>query len=443
MATIDLNFGAAAAVLDEVDLVDLAVIGSIPEDLNGVLVRNGPNPLSGRFKGNDVLDWWPEDAMLHGISLYDGRATSYRNRWARTKRWADVYNPDASLALLDTNPNVNVLHHAGEILALSEGGAPLAITAELETLGATRRHPGLKNGMTAHPKVDAQTGELMTFRADWKKPFLHYGVTDAKGIPIVDVDIEMSAPSMMHDMAITATRSILLDLSVGYDFSMLSRGHRMPLRWRDEDRARLGVIPRHGGEMRWFDVAPCFIQHVVNAYDTDESTVVLDAVRYPQYFRLAANGLTFEENPLGVLWRYIIDLDRGIVTERQLDDVCIELPRINEGRTGRPYRFLYAAEQPTNTEFRGVIRHDVESGSTQRYRVPEGDQNSEPVFVARPHASDEDDGWLFVCVYRRATDTSDLVILDGRNINSGPVATVRLPRRIPAGFHGAWLPKGC
>ncbi|MHB8117084.1 MAG: carotenoid oxygenase family protein, partial [Acidithiobacillus ferrivorans] len=71
--------------------------------------------------------------------------------------------------------------------------------------------------------------------------------------------------------------------------------------------------------------------------------------------------------------------------------------------------------------------------------VPEGDQNSEPVFVPRPIASSEDDGWLLVCVYRKATDTSDLVILDGRNIDGDPIATVQLPRRIPAGFHGAWL----
>ena len=175
MPTIDLNSGATAAVLDEVDLVDLPVIGPIPEDLSGVLVRNGPNPLRGRFKGNDVLDWWPEDAMLHGISLHRGRATSYRNRWARTKRWAEVYKPDAALALLDTNPNVNVLYHAGEILALSEGGAPIAMTAELETLGAPRRHLGLTNGMTAHPKIDASTGELMTFRADWRTPFYAMG----------------------------------------------------------------------------------------------------------------------------------------------------------------------------------------------------------------------------------------------------------------------------
>jgi carotenoid cleavage dioxygenase-like enzyme len=443
MAAIDLNTGAIAPVVNEVDLDDFSVTGTIPRDLNGVLVRNGPNPLRGRFEGNDVLSWWPEAAMLHGISFQDGRVTGYRNRWARTQQWARVHDPDLAPSLLDTNPNVNVLHHSGEILALSEGGAPLAMTAELETLGATRRHLGLAGGMTAHPKVDPRTGELMTFRADWKKPWLRYGVTDAKGTQSIDLEIELPSPSMMHDMAITATHSILLDLNVAYDFSMLSRGHRMPLRWHDDRNARLGVIPRHGGEMRWFEVAPCFIQHVVNAYDADESTVILDAVRYSRYLRLADNGAAFEDNPLGTLWRYVIDLDRGTVTEKQIDDVGIELPRINEGRTGGPYRFLYAAEQPTNTEIRGVVRYDLGCGSMQRFGVPEGDQNSEPVFVSRATASGEDDGWLLVCVYRHATDTSDLVILDGRNIESDPIATVRLGRRVPAGFHGAWLPKDC
>lgn len=439
MAALNLNTGATAPVVDEVELADLPVTGTIPHELDGVLVHNGPNPLRGQFAGNDVLDWWPEDAMLHGIAFKGGRVMRYCNRWARTRRWARVHHPELEPSLLDSNPNVNVLQHAGEILALAEGGAPLAITAELETLGASRRHPGLVDGMTAHPKVDPQTGELMTFRADWKKPWLRYGVTDATGRQSVDIEIELASPSMMHDMAITASRSILLDLNVAYDFSMLSRGFRMPLRWHDERTARIGVIDRYGSGLRWFEIAPCFIQHVVNAYDADDSTVVLDVVRYSHFFRLAKHATGFEDNPLGVLWRYVIHLDRGTVTGQQIDDAGIELPRINENRMGRPYRFLYAAGQPTNTEIRGVIRYDLERGSMQRYGVPEGDQNSEPVFVARPGASAEDDGWLLVCVYRHATQTSDVVILDARDIESGPLATVHLPRRIPAGFHGAWV----
>ncbi len=96
--TIDLNAGALAPVTDEVDAVDLRMTGAIPRDLNGVLVRNGPNPLRGRFDGGGVLSWWPEDAMLHAITFGDGRATRYRNRWARTQRWARVYDPARAVA---------------------------------------------------------------------------------------------------------------------------------------------------------------------------------------------------------------------------------------------------------------------------------------------------------------------------------------------------------
>jgi len=441
MTTFDLNAGATAPLADEADLTDLAVDGTLPPGLDGVLVRNGPNPLRGRFEGNDVLSWWPQPAMLHAIDFRDGRASGYRNRWARTRIWAREYAPQAVAALPDTNPNVNVLRHAGEILALAEGGAPLAMTPALEFLGASRRHPGLAGGMTAHPKVDPQTGELMSFRAHWEPPWLRYGVTDADGRQRVDQRIEVPGPSMMHDMAITARYSILLDLNVAYDFSMLSRGYRMPLRWHDERPSRLGVIARHGGPVRWFEVAPCFILHVVNAYEADASTLVLDVVRYPEYLRLARHGTGFEDNPLGVLWRYEIDLDAGRVAGRALDDAGIELPRINEGRTGRAYRYGYAVEQPNTREMRGVVRYDLESGARQRYRVPPGDQNSEPVFVPRPGGRAEDDGWVLACVYRQASDTSDVVVLDARDLAAGPLATVRLPRRIPAGFHGAWLPR--
>ncbi|RBL87185.1 carotenoid oxygenase [Streptomyces cavourensis] len=441
MSTFDLNTGATAALAHETDLTDLPVDGELPPGLDGVLVRNGPNPLGGRFEGNDVLSWWPQPAMLHAIEFRDGRAMRYRNRWARTRTWARVHAPEQADGLPDTNPNVNVLRHAGETLALAEGGAPLVMTPGLDFGGASQRHPGLAAGMTAHPKVDPRTGELMSFRSHWERPWLRYGVAGPDGQPLVDQLIEVPGPSMMHDMAITARYSILLDLNVAYDFSLLQRGYRMPLRWHDERLSRLGVIPRHGGPVRWFEVAPCFILHGVNAYEADDTTVVLDVVRYPEYLRLSASGAGFEENPLGVLWRYEIDLARGTVSERALDEAGIELPRINEGRTGRPYRYVYAVQQPNNQEMRGVVRYDLATGATQQYRVAPGDQNSEPVFVPRPGARDEDDGWVLVCVYRQASDTSDVVVLEGRDLQAGPLATVRLPSRIPAGFHGAWLPR--
>ncbi|WP_409558302.1 carotenoid oxygenase family protein [Achromobacter animicus] len=31
-------------------------------------------------------------------------------------------------------------------------------------------------------------------------------------------------------------------------------------------------------------------------------------------------------------------------------------------------------------------------------------------------------------------------MLDARDLATGPVARVRLPRRVPAGLHGSWMP---
>ena len=137
--------------------------------------------------------------------------------------------------------------------------------------------------------------------------------------------------------------------------------------------------------------------------------------------------------------RYEIDLSEGTVSERQLCADNVEMPRINEALTGRPHRFVYTVLQPTDREMRGVTKIDVSTGGTVSYQLPPGDQNSEPVFVVDPaRCSEEDGGWLLLCAYRAASDTSDVVILDAQSMAA--VAVVSLPVRIPAGFHGAWLP---
>ncbi len=438
----DLNSGALAAVADEVEIRDLAVTGQVPEQLQGTLIRNGPNPFSGRFHGNDVLNWWPEAAMVHAVTFTGGRASEYRNRWVRTQNWQSHFGTveaESEAPLVATNPNVNVLEHAGELLAMAEGGSPIRINSRLETLGSPLLHPTLSTGVTAHPKLDGHTGELMYFRADWNTPFLTYGVLNADGSQRHEQSIDVAAPAMMHDMAITRSKSIVLDLGVGYDFGLLEQGHRIPLRWLPERRSRLGIISRHGGDAAWIDIEPCFIQHVVNAYDVDSTHLVLEAVRYPHYFCFDSTVGAYAENPLGVYWRYDIDLANGVVRESAVDDGAIELPRINDAYTGQQHRYVYAVQQPTQQEMRGLVRYDTQTGLRQQHSIPPGDQNSEPVFVPRPGALSENDGWVLSCVYRAATDTSDVVILNAQDMAAPPLATVHVGRRIPAGFHGLWV----
>lgn len=433
----DLNSGALAPVSDEVVLSDLPVQGRIPSALAGMLVRNGPNPYSGAFSGDSMLDWWPEAAMLHGIRLTPEQAPDYRNRWLRTRAWARYFDVDGVENYPETNPNVNVIRHAGRDLALAEGGRAL----EIDSMLGTGRVPVTPTpGMTAHPKLDPTTDEMMWFRSSWAAPYLVYGVSNALGEVTVEQEVALPGPAMMHDFAITERYSLLLDLNVAYDLSLFERGLRIPIRWFDERPARVGVLARGGGAVRWFPIRPCFIQHVANAFESSENTIVLDAIRYESFLKLDEALGDFAQNPLGRLWRYEIDLVSGSVSERQICADDVEMPRINESFTGRPYRYVYGVLQPTDQEMRGVVKIDASTGRKEVHLPPAGDQNSEPVFVPDPDRADaEDGGWLLFCAYRASTDSSDLVILDAQNLQR-QVAAISLPRRIPAGFHGAWLP---
>jgi len=194
--------------------------------------------------------------------------------------------------------------------------------------------------------------------------------------------------------------------------------------------------------MHWFEIEPCFIQHVVNASERSQDIIEFDVVRYPWYFKRDLQNKGLLLNPLGVLWRYTIDLVQGNVLEHQLDDLNIELPRINESLVGYPNRYVYAVVQPSDQEMRGVVCYDLVTDSRQLHQVAPGDQNSEPIFVpkAGSQSSSENDGYILVCVFRQATNTTEIRILDAADISNAPLATVALGRRVPAGFHGAWIP---
>src|SRR5947209_9325287 len=83
LSTLELNpylLGPHAPTHEEVTLANLEVEGEIPDDLNGVYVRNGPNP---QHEPQGRYHWFDGDGMVHAVHFADGCA-SYRNRWVRT-----------------------------------------------------------------------------------------------------------------------------------------------------------------------------------------------------------------------------------------------------------------------------------------------------------------------------------------------------------------------
>ena len=439
-AAADLNAGGFRPVADEVYETDLPVRGEIPADLNGRWLRNGPNPHSMSFDGNDYFSWFLGDGMVHGIHLEGGRALSYRNRYVRTKALAAKEGAEVDP---DTPSNTNVIPLGSKLLSLCETGVPYEITTELETVGPQDFGGSLPGGtMSAHPKFDAHTGETLAFDYNWQEPYGRYWVFDSDGEITHETTLDVSGPVMMHDFAVTQSYSVFMDLPVVFDLEMAMAGMTIPYRWQDDHQARIGVIPRHGDTVQWFDIDPCFVFHTMNAYETAD-TVVLDAVRYDRLLSYDLPSRTWSDmfNP-GYLTRFELNLTTGVASQTEVAEVNVEFPRVADLAVGRPYQHGYSVEfQPDLVNSRGLARFDLESGAVERWEHAPGDLVGEPLFVPRQGAAPgtEDDGYVIYPIYRAAEDRSALEIRAAGELNGPAIGSVELPCRIPAGFHGNWV----
>ena len=266
--------GNWAPVLDEIDAGPLKVRGEIPRELTGDYVRAGMNPKSGWSD-----HWFAGTGMLHGISLEDGQAR-YRNRFVRTP----YFDGDLSLSTgrdpAASPANTNIIRHAGRWLALEEAHLPWAVDSELGTIGAHDFGGRLKGAMTAHPRICPVTGELLFFGYQLaKRPYLTYYRADAAGELVEAEPIDLPNPVMMHDWNVTRNHVVFMDLPVVFDLKAAMRGEP-PMAFRPDAGARLGVMRRNsaGGQVRWFDIEPCYVFHPVNAYEHGD-TIVLHVCR--------------------------------------------------------------------------------------------------------------------------------------------------------------------
>ncbi len=430
--------GNYAPVPDELTAFDLPVDGYIPPELNGWYLRNGPNP---REAGGH---WCTGDGMVHGVRLENGRAAWYRNRWVRTEsfeRPLPLFNPDGSRNLHSSAANTHVIQHAGKTLALMDTALPYEISTELETLGAYDFAGKLVDSMAPHPKVCPITGELHFFGyGDLSHPHITYYRAGADGVVQVRRPIEVPGLTLMHDFALTAQHVVFLDLPLVFNPQVaLTRPieRDLPYRWDDDYGARLGVLRRDDpfGPVRWFDIDPCYVFHVANAFDVASAqgdAIVMQVVRYPEIWR---DNSDFDTD--ASLWRWTIDLAAGVVREVQLDDRDIEFPRVDDRRVGAAARYAVAV----GTD--GLVRYDLarDSAEVHRFGVNGGaGAPDEAVFAPAPGQTDESAGWYLTYVYSPVRECSELVILGASEFGAEPVARVRLPRRVPHGFHGSWIP---
>lgn len=448
--TADYHFlnGCFAPIGTESDYTNLRVsYGEVPADLHGAYLRNGANP---RFTplGSYVYPF-EGDAMLHA-AYFEGGTVRYRNRFLRTPMlkaeeaagralWGGLltgYLPgeaEVGPALANTQkdlPTVNVVRHAGKLIALAESSRSYCITPELETLDPETYDGAFPFGFCAHPKVDPVTGEMLIFRYNFWAPYLQWAIVGPDGtISSGPHEVEgVDRAFMVHDFVITESKVILVISPAYFDLELLFAGGS-PVQWKPELGTRVAVINRDGSAgTQWFEDEASWTWHYANAFD-DGDDVVFDAVVW-DHLGIDLSDDSAPAKSAFERWRAgPSGLRRDVLV-----DGFMEFPRIDDRSIGRPYDQVAVGTAIGNVpegQFDAVMTLEPDTGRTSVYAA--GDLAvGEPCFVPP--------GYYVTFAINRTTYSSHLVILAAEDVGAGPVAVLDIPSRVPLGLHGTWLP---
>jgi carotenoid cleavage dioxygenase len=443
---------------------NLEITGELPADMDGAYLRNGPNP---QFKPKNLYHPFDGDGLVHGLYFRDGEVT-YRNmqvdtaclqkeRQAQEAIWPGVMGPfDFTLPdfpIKDT-ANTDIILHQGKLISLwYNSGIPYTLDPlTMENTGPLEFGSRLTRKMSAHSRVDWETGEMFFFDYGDEPPYMVYGVMAPDGSLKHEAAIDLPGPRLPHEITFTSNYAILHDHPLFHDMNVLRRHGMRVLHFHRDMPTRFGLIPRLGDKPRWFDCEPCFVLHTTNAWEEGD-WVIMDGCRSTNpmpasrddegelasmlsYMRLEANNYR---------WRF--NLKTGEVREGPIDDRNSEFNKSNQLFHGVKTRYAYHQDIPLREDgghtlrFTGLLKYDNETGQYQKYEYGPGVFGSESPFVPKKGAtrdSAEDDGYVITFVTDSNDWTSHAWIFDATDITPGPICRIKLPHRIPNGFHGWW-----
>lgn len=467
---------AAECVTEEFDGIPLQLTkGALPKDLVGTLFRNG----NGRFKHQGVLygHLFDGDGMISKFTFQNGQVI-YQNRYVRTKEFVKEEQEGKMLYRsfgtnrpggIRTNfmrmrfknaANTSVVYHGGKLMALWEGGLPHEIDPiSLSTLSRYTYEGVLENSFStldhlifpelafsAHPKIHPTTGDLYNFGTvpGTKQRLVLYKVAP-DGKAEIDQVIAMPGLTFAHDFVLTETgKKIFFLPPVEFNVFKSFTGLDTPvgsIKANPNKFTKIMVIDDE--EINYYNTDFGFIFHYANGYEQADNTLIVDAAVLPE-FPSAKDIRRFMKGeivgvPKGQLTRHHIDLEKGKVTKTLLSDHYCELGEVHPDLTGQPYQFYWSlggSPDSSNELLTGIMKVDVENQHTI-FQDMYPCLPSEPIFVPRPEAQQEDDGWIVHLLFNPDELKTSLVVLDGATL--AHIAELELPHNIPLGFHGLWL----
>ncbi|MGZ3455920.1 MAG: carotenoid oxygenase family protein [Polyangiales bacterium] len=442
------------------------VTGKLPDWLKGSLLRTAPAIFE--RNGWRAEHWFDGLGMLYAFRIESGGAVSFRKAILDSEHARDAEAGRARqtsfgsplfrsffrrlfepVAPATDNANVNVVRLGDQLVAMTESERQLVIDPEsFAVKGEVAYEDNLPSAfMTAHPHMDFERGtavNLSTSIGASNAIMLYDHAPSSRTRRLVARWATRRIP-MVHSFGLTPAHAILIAhpyTANPLGFLWSNQGYVDHFRWSPEDGTRLVVLDRETGATREHLTDAFFCFHTVNAFE-DGAATVLDLLAYD-------SPEVIEQTRVGRMRDTLPDLRAKLVRIRMepgverasietLSDVGFEFPSIAYKRTnGKPYRFCYGAcDGPEGARYASsIVKIDVETGKSRSF--VEGDSVfGEPIFVARPGGTGEDDGVLVAVGSSSSTDRSALVVLDAQSLE--PVAHAEVPFSIPLGFHGSFL----
>jgi carotenoid cleavage dioxygenase-like enzyme len=465
------GFQAGFSTLEREIVVDrLPTRGTVPAWLKGTLLRNGPAQFE--VGPNRFRHWFDGLAMLHRFSIAGGQV-SYANRFLRSHPYRkavetgritygefatdpcrSLFNRVSNLFFPEPADNglVNIARLAERFVALTESPLPVAFDPQtLETLGFPRYEGVGGHITTAHPHYDPAREAVVNYvtRISRTSSYNVHAIPRGTMRRTLIGSVKVEQPAYMHSFGMTESYVVLVEFPRFFDpiGLALKRGPYIAnSRWRPEKGARFLVMDKRSGALAGtFQAEAFFAFHHVNAFEQG-GAVVVDIAAYGDDAIIDKLLLDELKGPGGgripqpELRRYRLPRGGSSAQYEVLSDQAIDLPRIDYRRSNaRDYRFAYGIgtrrDRPDDF-IDQLVKVDVRE---RRARVwfEDGCYPGEPVFVAAPGATGEDDGVVLSVVLDAGRDISFLVILAAGSFEE--VARAEVPHRIPFGLHGLFV----
>lgn len=451
----------------ESDLYDCEIDGELPDDLDGVFYRVGPDfqyPKGEHLKPNS---WFDGEGHISMFRIKDGHV-DYKSRWIRNTRWKLQHAARKSLFGVYRNPasddpsvrgknraehNTQVWFHNGQLLALKEDTPPALIdplTLECKDDWYTFGGQLKSQTFTAHPKTDSVTGEMVAFgyeaRGD-NTTDINVFSYDAKGKKTWDVWVKAPYVGMLHDWAVTDKHIAFLAIPLAYNRDGIPQGE-VHWAWDSSLPTYLGVMRRGGDgkDLRWVKGPQTMCTHTMGAWsDGDKIYVDMDGGDGNQFSFFPSRTEAFDPvKAAGTIRRFSLDLsshNNDVFTmERLHPQVSASLSRQDDRYHTQPYRWGFTNTTAAETRTRAWSTIDHQTGKVKTFALPNTNL-SEMVFVPRKRGAAEGDGYL-IGVGARALEgnRSDIFIVDAQKPDEGPIATIMMPFKVPPQIHGIWVP---